>query len=352
MEYTMWENTPLKWHKLLTFLILPLGAVLNICQAIILLGNVQNWTGILIPLGCIDLVRFAGCSVLSVIAIIGCIPSRRRWYGPQCAVALYVVLGGFSVLNVILGVAIKFTSDFLIQNAVNAVCFFIVAALMTIYYRKRRRLFSGPKAGRPVAQKIPAEMPAPVQTEPPEQEEPENSLELLAQIQTEAEKMYEAESGTPKAGAVKKGVPIWVVALLGTGCVILSVLCITIWTWAGNKVEELETLNHQLETKYQTEKNIEKSLSERLDRLSEIMSERDEERIFWKDYAVIVTEAGEKYHTYGCQYIQGRDFWIYNIDAAIGMGYEPCSTCNPPGTVEYRLDRAQEDAQESDALAR
>lgn len=352
MEYTMWENTPLKWHKLLTLLILPLGAVLNICQAIILLGNVQNWTGILIPLGCIDLVRFAGCSVLSVIAIIGCIPSRRRWYGPQCAVALYVVLGGFSVLNVILGVAIKFTSDFLIQNAVNAVCFFIVAALMTIYYRKRRRLFSGPKAGRPVAQKIPAEMPAPVQTEPPEQEEPENSLELLAQIQTEAEKMYEAESGTPKAGAVKKGVPIWVVALLGTGCVILSVLCITIWTWAGNKVEELETLNHQLETNYQTEKNIEKSLSERLDRLSEIMSERDEERIFWKDYAVIVTEAGEKYHTYGCQYIQGRDFWIYNIDAAIGMGYEPCSTCNPPGTVEYRLDRAQEDAQESDALAR
>ena len=154
----------------------------------------------------------------------------------------------------------------------------------------------------------------------------------------------------PKTGAATKGVPIWVAALLGTGCVILSVLCITIWAWAGNKVKELETLNHQLKTNYQTEKNIEKGLSGRLDRLSEIMSERDEERIFWKDYAVIVTETGEKYHTYGCKYVQGRDFWIYNIDAAIGMGYEPCSTCNPPGTVEYRLDRAHEAAQESDAL--
>lgn len=348
MEYTMWENTPLKWHKLLTFLILPLGAVLNICQAIVLLGSVQSWTGILIPLGCIDLVRLVGCSLLSVIAVIGCIPSRRRWYGPQCAVAFYAVFCGFSVLNIILGFAIRSASDFIIQNAINAFCSLIIAALTLIYYRKRRRLFSGPKAGRPVAQKIPAEMPAPVQTEPPEQEEPENSLELLAQIQAEAEKMREA----PKTGAATKGVPIWVAALLGTGCVILSVLCITIWAWAGNKVKELETLNHQLKTNYQTEKNIEKGLSGRLDRLSEIMSERDEERIFWKDYAVIVTEAGEKYHTYGCQYIQGRDFWIYNIDAAIGMGYEPCSTCNPPGTVEYRLDRAQEDAQESDALAR
>lgn len=55
-----------------------------------------------------------------------------------------------------------------------------------------------------------------------------------------------------------------------------------------------------------------------------------DELSFWGNYAVIVTETGEKYHTYGCQYVEGRSFWIYNVDAAISRGYEPCSVCDPP----------------------
>lgn len=51
---------------------------------------------------------------------------------------------------------------------------------------------------------------------------------------------------------------------------------------------------------------------------------------FWRDCAVIVTAYGEKYHTYGCQYIQGKSFWIYNTEAAISIGYGPCSVCDPP----------------------
>lgn len=62
------------------------------------------------------------------------------------------------------------------------------------------------------------------------------------------------------------------------------------------------------------------------DRFNATVDELD----FWGDYAVIVTENGEKYHTYGCQYIKGRSFWIYNVAAAIGKGYRPCSVCNPP----------------------
>ena len=62
------------------------------------------------------------------------------------------------------------------------------------------------------------------------------------------------------------------------------------------------------------------------DRFNATVDELD----FWGDYAVIVTENGEKYHTYGCQYIKGRSFWIYNVEAAISRGYEPCSVCEPP----------------------
>lgn len=340
MEYTMWENTPLKWHRLLTFLILPLGVVLNICQAIILLGNVQNWTGILIPLGCIDLVRFAGCSVLSVIAIIGCIPSRRRWYGPQCAVALYVVLSGFSVLNVILGIAIKFTSDFLIQNAVNAVCFLIVAALMTIYYRKRRRLFSGPKAGRPVAQKIPAELPAPVQTEPPEQEEPENSLELLAQIQAEAEKENEVK---PVAKAAGKTAPVWVVTILGIVCVACIAACVLMWANTAGRISELEKENSQLEKnysslngKYSRMKDNRDTLQERVDELedqigpmADRITEISSHSNFLMNYIGFVVEGSSYYHTFECSTFQSADtYWAHNIEYCEYLGYSPCPACH------------------------
>ena len=51
---------------------------------------------------------------------------------------------------------------------------------------------------------------------------------------------------------------------------------------------------------------------------------------FWENNAVIVTQSGEKYHTYWCQYIEGKDFTIYNVESAVRRGYEPCSVCNPP----------------------
>ena len=84
----------------------------------------------------------------------------------------------------------------------------------------------------------------------------------------------------------------------------------------------------------QTELDVIEENYERLkEQYNDIRSQKNEmqsELNFWQDHAVIVTEYGEKYHTYGCQYIKGRDFWIYNVEAAIGMGYTPCSVCNPP----------------------
>ena len=99
MVYTMWENTPLKWHKFLTFFLLPLGAILNVCQAILAISDIQNWTGILIPVNIIDLIRFIVCAILGITAIYGCLPSRRRWYGPKCAIILYAVLSVYSVAD-------------------------------------------------------------------------------------------------------------------------------------------------------------------------------------------------------------------------------------------------------------
>ena len=94
----------------------------------------------------------------------------------------------------------------------------------------------------------------------------------------------------------------------------------------GEQVKETEYVQVELDVAKENYEQIK-------NQYSNVRSERNEMRSelnFWKDYAVVVTEHGEKYHTYGCQYVEGREFWIYNVEAAISRGYEPCSVCDPP----------------------
>lgn len=109
--------------------------------------------------------------------------------------------------------------------------------------------------------------------------------------------------------------------------------------YCGTKVnldyarDKLENLEQEYES-VQIELDVAKENYEQIkEQYSNVRSERNEMRSelnFWQDYAVMVTEHGEKYHTYGCQYVEGRTFWIYNVEAAISRGYEPCSVCDPP----------------------
>jgi hypothetical protein len=80
------------------------------------------------------------------------------------------------------------------------------------------------------------------------------------------------------------------------------------------------------------------------DRLADLQSENDDlknemksmesEHIFFRNNACIVTTQGEKYHHYGCYHIQGRNYYIYNTENAIGMGYTPCLDCWETGLVQ------------------
>ena len=59
------------------------------------------------------------------------------------------------------------------------------------------------------------------------------------------------------------------------------------------------------------------------DQYDDVLSEYE----FFHDYAVVVTENGTKYHHYNCQHVRNSNFFIYNIEYAIGKGYQPCEDC-------------------------
>ncbi len=49
---------------------------------------------------------------------------------------------------------------------------------------------------------------------------------------------------------------------------------------------------------------------------------------FYEEFAVVVPDDGSNlFHTYGCDDLGFSDFWIYNRQAALDLGYEPCPYC-------------------------
>lgn len=133
------------------------------------------------------------------------------------------------------------------------------------------------------------------------------------------------ETGKPKKKAKTAFVFIFILALLILTTAI-SVLFLKEYNKnidLQNRIYELDSEMSRLEKQYSMVKNTRDNVIKTRDLMKEELD-------FWQNHAVIVTEYGEKYHTFGCQYIKGSSFWIYNSEAAKSRGYEPCSVCDPP----------------------
>lgn len=74
------------------------------------------------------------------------------------------------------------------------------------------------------------------------------------------------------------------------------------------------------------------------DVLIEQVSRYEEYLTFFLDNAVFVTEHGEKYHRFQCQYIRNSTYWIYNVEAAQSHGFDACSVCFGKDASDYLAD--------------
>ena len=165
-----------------------------------------------------------------------------------------------------------------------------------------------------------------------------NSVDLLSEIMEEQEKenIEKKLSGLSTNGRKKNKLKTPVILLSILSAVLAASLITTLFLWWGQNQRttqyintlkgESESLNDELskmEFLYDARGNL-------LESERKAVSEMSAENAFYNFHACIVTESGEKYHRYGCQYVENAtSFWIYNIEAAEGRGYEPCSVCKP-----------------------
>jgi RNA polymerase subunit RPABC4/transcription elongation factor Spt4 len=117
-------------------------------------------------------------------------------------------------------------------------------------------------------------------------------------------------------------------------------------TEIASQKEQLQEKDTLIADKDDTIKNQEDEMKELQDNLAELQKETEDQQeaiealnnneaaymdkvAFMDDYVVIVPDNGTNtYHKYGCEYLDMSSFWIYNVDAAIGMDYEACPYCN------------------------
>ena len=334
-QYTIWEQTPLKWHKFEMYFRVPFGiltSVIGLSTAVetlaALKGTSYQWLGV------VDILYIVFVIATSIAAEIGLV--QRKRFGPAALLSVYAGSAFYAVFSMIVGGFLLNNFGVSVGQRLGAVIVYFVAFLLVrVYYRKRMPLFT-PADRVPVV--APAHRPELAQTD-------ESSVRLLEQLRDEAdaERAVQAperrvygplDPPEPRKGA-KGGAPVWLTVVLLCACLALAVACGLMGVSYGGVSAERDSLtleNEELRTMYeglQEEHKVVKAARERLfDQVMELQWAQDD--LEWYENAVGFTVLGDLkyYHKRDCGEIAGKDYWINNVEACEYMGYVPCPKCH------------------------
>lgn len=341
MRYTIWENTPLKWHKFMTYMILPISTLLGISMLVQRIADMNRagwmWNQTITALNWLDIDYTVIRIILCVIAFLGCLPSRRKWYGPQCVIVLYVLGGLYSLLCVIL-YSYWETPQSLIVEQFSSLTVCIVAAILNwIYYRKRRPLFlPAVIKNEDLYTKIAKEIKAPAEPITERKEEPENSLELLMKIQEDEEKKRRSDEEKALNERVRRSVPLWAAIILGASLMTCLAVCISVSMNSANRISELQGKNEQLKQDYDRICEERDELQEKVTELNiEIETLSGENSMQMLRLHLLLNNVGyivsgsDYYHAYDCDIFRNSDtYWAHNTEYCEYLGYSACPACH------------------------
>lgn len=137
-RYTLWEQTPLKWHKFLTYIVGPLSllvGVSSLTQTLDMIEGSVTWVF------AIDFAYALARILLGLFMVLGGRKSARKRYAPICSVLLYLVNGGYCLYYVGVAAYFNILIDQIPSQIITATLFLATAGLTVYYYSKRKALF-------------------------------------------------------------------------------------------------------------------------------------------------------------------------------------------------------------------
>lgn len=382
--YTIWEKTPLAWHKFASWVALPLGVLVGFGRLVTFIETMGAYRGTdAAILAWVDVLGTAAAIVAGIVAIIGM--HKRRWFGPCAYIASYLMACGYAVFCIALGVAYQTGGNYIATNLGQAISTGVVGLLVMVYYKKRRTLF-GPvpvmvgsvvhqvtstseeeSAARSVGgystvyrEVVRADMSEDVERIATATMEPHNDIaedsgqisakEMLVELLAQKERQVEERAGLElnTTGMVKTGkgsAPVWSVVMLGALCVTLTIAAVVMgcqWQKAVEQRDASSALVMEVMAKVDAKNDdialLEKNNKRLQTRLEEQKEEYNDVLRQYVDiyrYKAVLNErigfivSGSKYyHTIDCEIYQNSSkYWAHNVEYCESLGYSECPTC-------------------------
>lgn len=357
-EYVYWEQTPLKWHKLMTYLGFPLGILTQITTLASTVSSLDDFIGTGVAyLFYLDIFYSLLSIGLSVAAIVG--NQLRRWFGPQCIMVLSLSGLIYNIYVLWLGIQIQADPSTMSSNLARVLTSAIILPIVYYYYQKRRLIFT-------------PSPPAP-QPGPASPSEPSN---FSAQPQE-----------TPSTPKVSSSRPLLIA--LSAICVCLTCLCLVLFialqgrlfgphpVFVANARQAIpvyhlldcdyaDGISPSYRVYYETEEAARydgKTPCYRCITGSSSLSVAPTPTpVLMRNY--VASMNGSKYHRLSCKYTdrileENRVYYSTTYDAKVD-GKSPCSVCQPQrassassgNSVEERLEMLQKGGEEREAYIR
>lgn len=139
-----------------------------------------------------------------------------------------------------------------------------------------------------------------------------------------------SEENTIKPSELTESKPVsYKIPFVASTVALIAILALVIYlnTEQHNKIKLSEATYAELLEDFDTLKKNHLELKDDYSTLESKYNNIYEEYEFYKYCAVCVNENDPYYHHFTCKHFDTSRFWIYNIEAAQGKGYDPCPDC-------------------------
>lgn len=316
-KYDNKETAPLLYHSIFLWIALPLSVITNTISAVSSFNSLYE-DPTLFAVCLFDLICAIALAVMSAISFWG----LRNWK-PYSWYTIQISNIAVFIYNMIVVGIYSISGAFSFNDISQQLASITVAILVSIYYWKRKGIF--------FSQNVPvAEMAISAAEETSAASVPEHE-ETTADTQEAAAEPSQptpppAAQPTPEVQPEKKSTPSrsFIICIL--------VVCVSLCTnaYLAYQCSALKTEVSDKEFLLTQAEYRERRYLEEINRYQNNLGAISDEYNFYHNHAVIVTESGSRYHSYGCYHLNYDSFWIYNFEAAKSEGYTPCKDCNPP----------------------
>lgn len=350
--YTILETTPMKFYRFLTKFGLPLGILFSIINTIPpLVAHNLHWLD--------GLVMFARI-VLLFFAIDGL--RRMEWSGIRFLYAAVLLSLGYNLFFLLIYLVLSLPdlpSEAISGTISNSVIFL----MYWVYFSKRRLLFtpvptySNYPSHQESSENESSNTEALPAEEAPIEDQVSDASFPLAECTETAQCNFPPKSSSKPRVSLSLSLSLPVLALLITVLFTsFGIVCYFCYSTgyefgygAGNEsgyesgheagydeghnkghADAKSTYSKTIDNLHKEIESLQEEtayLNDDREYLQSILDERYDEWWFYHTSAVIVTTTGNKYHRHGCPHLDGRRYYIYNIENAVYQGYTPCLDC-------------------------